>query len=1091
MNKIEEYVNRLTPAEFEELCAEYIRWIYRDKKITVHGTRLNKDGGKDIEASAVEVPYQIWAEVKKHQRNVGLEDIAKNVILVISKGIRELLFFSVSNITRTAIKHISIVSVKHDFSVSFYYGQYLFDVLGQLPRFSQEVKPNTLFLPKDLEVTRFFSTFEEPDFYTKTSHLLLQRDNHFFIDLYFTNHCITEVSNIVCMLPQMTNVQFSIMEIDKNIFLPTKGNRLIQIRAEVLNCYNRISIPPITIKYNVDNCNKSIKVIGGLVDPTKLIYYPLVGQTIHKFLAEKVSPILHEKNFSNQFLLDIRGNSGTGKSRLIKECISIAQQSGWQSIYLDAKQIDSFVILKEILCACIGIPFHKGILSCALDEMQLVIAKYGGSSELSNSIYLFIFEDNTDKQTLYYIQEALIFFTREPVGNTYLLISIDNMQCVNEDTLHILHTILFKHTSTLCKTLFALGTNTEIVPAGQVKALNTFLEKLDLFADSIRLAYMCNEMTEEDTKVLYLHALDDLQYHESLVKLLIQKSGKRPFDIIMTIHSFHDANVVMQSADSHWKIQNIDLFYEQAERIPSKSDKLIDLRFKMQKEHSFSSVYNPNYYEAFKLAIKATLYFKGFVPVAFLISLGIDEEMQYEINQSFFLKYDSCYPCILFFHDNIHRFFSKNQMLQNDRNLSLIIIKWLEENEWYRPNTYSIIIFECAQRACEFEKALQFGLDSIKEETNHRNYDAVVSIGTAILENTVFSLSAEQKFQILYALADAYRIHTDLSKSALYFEQAYKILNNYSSIQITDIEQCRFFHSYANAFLSVCDYAHMLEVLCIFEKKCLRTHFYDFILYDRYSVAYLALNEIDLSLEYINRAIEIADANKKGGWKSTAFSDKAYIFYRALENKKETVNYFKKAVEYYDSKEASISRSAEILVQEAFVYTLEENYVDAEIMAAKALAQSQNIHSISMEIKSRNLCGIVACFQGKHLEAIRLWHENLAVCSRHSSTEGTVKALSNLGSLYMIKGDKETALDYCQRAYKKYLKNNMALVSHKPLVYNLVKLYHSLGQPAKRDSLVADQSFDNLSQFYNEIMFNEKLLNCYWPLEQQDCFFNY
>ena len=68
---IKEYINKLTDTEFEELCTEYLKIRFKDKNIQVHGTRLKKDGGKDVIGKSKDVPYEIWAECKRHNRSIG------------------------------------------------------------------------------------------------------------------------------------------------------------------------------------------------------------------------------------------------------------------------------------------------------------------------------------------------------------------------------------------------------------------------------------------------------------------------------------------------------------------------------------------------------------------------------------------------------------------------------------------------------------------------------------------------------------------------------------------------------------------------------------------------------------------------------------------------------------------------------------------------------------------------------------------------------------------------------------------------------------------------------------------------------------
>ena len=53
--------------------------------------------------------------------------------------------------------------------------------------------------------------------------------------------------------------------------------------------------------------------------------------------------------------------------------------------------------------------------------------------------------------------------------------------------------------------------------------------------------------------------------------------------------------------------------------------------------------------------------------------------MLFELNQSFFFKYDEKDPTILFYHDNIYRFFENYRSFLHDRTLSLQIINGLKK----------------------------------------------------------------------------------------------------------------------------------------------------------------------------------------------------------------------------------------------------------------------------------------------------------------------------------------------------------------------------------------------------------------------------
>ena len=183
---IKKYIQQITPESFETLCVEYLR-ILKGSAYRIKGTRYCKDGGRDIVGTiSDEIPYEIWAECKKHSRTVGLEEISKNVVLVLSENINELIFFSTSNIAYSAQRHISNLGARHNFSVAFYYGDNLFEALSILPVFRKFDKE---FYQKEsanipLVAIPKFTKYENSEFYEETDTIVLSRDTIFYIDIY-------------------------------------------------------------------------------------------------------------------------------------------------------------------------------------------------------------------------------------------------------------------------------------------------------------------------------------------------------------------------------------------------------------------------------------------------------------------------------------------------------------------------------------------------------------------------------------------------------------------------------------------------------------------------------------------------------------------------------------------------------------------------------------------------------------------------------------------------------------------------------------------------------------------------------------------
>lgn len=221
-------------------------------------------------------------------------------------------------------------------------------------------------------------------------------------------------------------------------------------------------------------------------------------------------------------------------------------------------------------------------------------------------------------------------------------------------------------------------------------------------------------------------------------------------------------------------------------------------------------------------------------------------------------------------------------------------------------------------------------------------------------------------------------------------------------------------------------------------------------MYNRYSVVYLAINDIENALLSIDESLKIAKECKEPQWESVSYSDKAYIYYRAYEDKENTILYFSKAVEKHISEKATINRSAEILAQEAFVDLLTDKLEDAEYLADLALNRALEINGTAMEIKSRNLLGIIQYFSNKAEAAFSTWQKDLVISAQRVNKDGIVKLHTNLGAAYILQSKYVPAKEELEQAYALYQKFKVSPITHKPLIYNLLFIYNILGIHQKR-----------------------------------------
>ncbi len=255
---IAEQIKGMTSEQFEKVCVKLLKKM-KPEPFKITGTRYVKDGGKDIRGTVDGVPYEIWAECKKHSRALGLDDISKNVVLVISNKIRELFFFSTSNITKEAQRHISIVADKHDIAVAFHYGEKLFEEIEALYKSPDDNSTRTNH--EDFTIEYYLTSYKNSEKYTKTDKLILKRDNCFYIDLFLHNNSIKTIKNIIISINSSSHFGIKIISdcLNKHFEIQPFTDKFIQIECEVLNNHHVQSIPVIEIEYSIFNCRKQKK----------------------------------------------------------------------------------------------------------------------------------------------------------------------------------------------------------------------------------------------------------------------------------------------------------------------------------------------------------------------------------------------------------------------------------------------------------------------------------------------------------------------------------------------------------------------------------------------------------------------------------------------------------------------------------------------------------------------------------------------------------------------------------------------------------------------------------------------------------------
>lgn len=1059
---IKNYIQQITPEHFETLCVECLR-VLKGSTYKIKGTRYCKDGGKDIVGTiSDEIPYEIWAECKKHSRTIGLEEISKNVVLVLSENINELVFFSTSNISCSAQRHISNLSARHNFSVAFYYGENLYEALSVLPIFRKENKELYSEKKENVSLTAIakLTKYENSEFYEETDTIVLGRDTTFYIDIYIKNMSNKMIKNIRCNIGTCNNAIFYTKEFNVDFHLAPYCERVLQVKAKVIDCKQTFTIPPIKIDYDRMNHPKSITLKCGFVNPTKLIYFPLVGVEINNSLKLEIEPLLSEKGRTS-YLLDVRGSSGVGKTRFIKEIMSLADFHDWHIRSYDGKKEKDLRIIKDLLCFFMGIPYYTGNINFSTEEIRSVLKNQGDSEEFADILYDFIYTEKINPDTLYYIEDAFIYFVKRPYLDYPYLIVIDNIQDVDYSVLDFFKHIICKTEYISAKFILAVGTNTEIIPANNLVEVKTFLSVMENFSYNFHKPYLLGDMSKGDAETLYIHALKNLNQDSSFLEKMIRKAGTRPFDIIMHIKYLQEQNLIKWLGSDSWYIDNYDGLEKFIEGIPLKSEKLIENRIKLQKD-----IYSKELWESFKKLIKAILYFENNLPIEVLDWIQIDENLLLQFMDSLLLRFDDINPELHFYHYNIYLYLKKIKVYNFDKKLAKHILLWLEENT---NSKYKNIEFRCLIDIGDYERAKRVGLDSLSESINLYNYSTVIDTSNILIENLNIILSPKEFFNIKYAKAEAYRERLDHEKGAQIYGELLKYIEENNNVFDDDELKCQFFHKAINANLNSDHPDIALIILDKFSKMNIVSSFYQFIILDRYAVTCLALGKLEDAEIKIKQAIEMAEKENNPMWLGIIYSDTAYFYYRGMQNSENAQLYFKKAYDIQFNEQLDYNRQGELLQQKAFSELLNNDFESAIKTVNRSIEICRKISCTYLEVKAINLKGIIEVYRNNLDKALPIWLNGIDECQHIKNIVCQIRIYSNIGAAYLSMGQNiyiKRAEDNLLIALELLKQNHFSPLYYKELFYNLIRLYFGQRRQQDINNLLMQWNFKEINEFY-------------------------
>lgn len=1049
---------QLTPNEFEDMCYEYVCKLYNNKiNYQVKHTRYVHDGGRDIEVTFYDqlTSFKIWAECKQHKRNIGLDDIGKNVVLIISKNIQEVIFFSASEITEKAQVEITNISEKLNFKVSFINGNRLSKAIEFYPDlvkkyFNIDILSNCSQIPQDITISYYVSEYESDIIpINQQKSIFLRTGELFNIYIHLSNQTKKLAQNIsVTLLNSNDSIKFIGSTSFTYDFLNYQSDVISNFKGKIINKQNSIiELPVIIIKYKFENNDQQQNTILTLpsLNISRCKQYPLIGKSVTEFLGNKVSKALELFGRNYSVFFDIRGVSGSGKTRLATEICNRALENKAKPIYLNSTDFIEYDIVRNLFCEILHIPFNKGRIDFTKQDICKMIESQGGKKEYSNVIASFMQKGVWAKKESLYIVEALAYFLQHPYHENGYCVCIDNTQALHPEILKLLIRLVEILSESQYSVAFIFISNTER-HAVSPQSFKSFLKYLDdRYQNNCNtiISHTCTAFSEEDAKLLLIHLFNFPSQNDVLLNKLLQKTSRLPFEMIMTLEFLSDKNIIEWSSAKEWLINNHEAFNKFIKNGYSRNRSILTDRISAWKEtHSKSD------YAKFMDILSTVTAFDGALPYTYILDNSMDTELIEQLISSLWLAPGSSEREISFYHDNIKDYCKSMQIFKYNFKVLRKVVKWIDNNPDIEIYNSQKIKFFCYYNLGMTSKALDWGLDILCGSSSLSHTD-IVEISRVLYEDEQVKSNAEYYIKIAAVYANAVfsldnkEIGCTIYQNIIDFFQEKKP-------NISTAELCPIIHKAINSQLQSARYDTAIKWIDLLKSTPNLPLEYKFIAENRYGVTYIALGQFDKAEAKLKNSLMIASEEMKSlYWSSTAHSDIAlYYFYnwRAkghIETASLIANQFNLAIKDYEScKDHDISRDLEMTWHKVFLDILEEHYDLAITDANNCIFQSKrNNHSYELS-RGYNLSALAHLFNNDCKTAQDILQEGLHACTLYGFPSGIFRIYNNLGVTFYLDNNLEKAKYYFELA----LQTLDAHIEYKqyPVLTNLLRISLSL-----------------------------------------------
>jgi hypothetical protein len=578
---------RFDGLKFEKLIGTLLPKLYPGDWIQ---TQYSWDGKKDFyQQRGAE---RRWAECKAHRESISINVVSPTLIMALLNDAQVVLLFSYSKLKRGARMYLSQFGSLTGRIVRVFDDEILEDLIlthGDVQSFFPEL--SVLHLPQLVRVRSFARISQDPDveYQAKAIEESDEQDIYltllstFCVDVLVQNHSINcgTVKGTINLDASDIVDRFWLFNEDISL-----NNPSIEFTVESgESCFKRLyfrarrtgKLRPPTIRINIEGSEPEVLRLDAL-EISSILAVPLTGKTQNDALAR----FRHGVSAKDKpFFCHIHGNSGTGKTRLVREFRDELLGRGFLTFVFNAEDernssFDHFV--KRLIATVCKLPLLEHVVPPTEPN-------FGLESEPSGQALLdLLYRDGARPST---DLETTITTVAELLSSRKVAVVIDNIQFLDAPTIGLINAVITRTAGTATRNVWVLCLNTEVVtPEMPAAHLSSRLRMLAAEDPSEAQVVGLEGFTTEDACLYLDHALAgepgsgehfSLTYPQTS-SLILERVGTRPLYLEQSLQHAADRGGLGWGA-GRLRVIDIEKFHAAISELPARIQQLIAKRW--------------------------------------------------------------------------------------------------------------------------------------------------------------------------------------------------------------------------------------------------------------------------------------------------------------------------------------------------------------------------------------------------------------------------------------------------------------------------------------------------------------------------------